>query len=63
MFRTNQSKIIEISNKLNILGSFLSWCDQYDLYMNAGIIEFLSLEQVLLVKLKNYLAYLVELKQ
>ena len=48
-----KSKIIEISNKLNILGSFLSRCDQCTLWMNAGIIEFASLEQVLLVKIKN----------
>ena len=56
-------KIIQISNKLNTLGSFLSRCDQCALYMNAGIIEFVSLGQVLLVKLKNVLARLAELKQ
>ena len=32
--------------RANILGSFLSRCDHCTLYMNAGIIEFLSLEQV-----------------
>ena len=53
MFPIIQSKIIEISNKLNILGSFLGRCDQFALYMNAEIIEFVSFEQVLLVKLKN----------
>ena len=63
MFRTVSSKIIEISNKLNILGSFLSRCDQCDLYMNAGIVEFVSFEQVLLVKRKNVSAHLAELKQ
>jgi hypothetical protein len=31
--------------------------------MNAGIIEFVSLEQVLLVKLKNASAHLAVLKQ
>ena len=53
MFRTVKSKIIEISNKMNILGSFLSRCDQCALKRNAGITEFVSLEQVTLVKLKN----------
>ena len=48
---------------MNILGSFLSRCDQWLLYMNAGMIEFVSLEQVLLVKLKNVLAHLADLKQ
>ena len=57
MFRTIKSKIIEISNKLNILGSFLSSCDQCTLYMNAGIIEFVSLDQGLLVKFKNVSAH------
>ena len=63
MFRTVQSKIIDISNKLNILGSFLSRFGQCDLYMNAGMIEFVSLEQVLLVKLKNVSAHQAESKQ
>ena len=63
MFPIIQSKIIEISNKLNILGSFLSRCDQWLLCMNAGIIEFMTLEQVLLVKLKNVPAHLAEFKQ
>ena len=63
MFQTVYSKTIEISNRMNILGSFLSGCDQCDLYVNAGICEFVSLEQVLLVKLKNVLAHLADLKQ
>ena len=42
-----------ISNKLNILASFLTRCDQWHLYMNARKIEFLSLELILLVKLKS----------
>ena len=50
-----------ISNKLNILASFLSRSDQWPLYMNARTIEFLSLEQVLLVKLKNLFAYQADL--
>ena len=45
--------IIKISIKLNTLGSFLSSCDQCALYIDTEIIEFVSLEQVLLVKLKN----------
>ena len=48
---------------LNILGSFLSRCDQCALYMKAGMIIFVSLEQVLLVKLMNVLSNLAELKQ
>ena len=46
-----------------MLGIFLSKFGQFTLYMNAGIIEFASLEQVLLAKLKNVLAHLAELKQ
>ena len=46
-----------------MLESFWSRSDQCTLYMNAGIIEFVSLEQVLLVKLKNVSAHLAELKQ
>ena len=42
-----------LSRIYGILGSFLSGWDQCTLYMNAGIIEFVSLEQVFLVKLKN----------
>ena len=38
----------------------MSRCDQCDLYTIARIIEFVSLEQVLLVKLKNVLAHLAE---
>ena len=40
-----------------MLESFLSKFDQCTLYMNAGIIEFVSLEAVLLVKLKNVSAH------
>ena len=61
MFQTFKSKIIEISNKLNILESFLGRCDQGALYMNSGMIEFVSLEQVLLVKLKNVSAHLASI--
>ena len=37
--------------------------DQCALYMNAGIIEFVSLEQILLSKLKKVLAHFAELNQ
>ena len=57
MFHPIQSKIIEISNKLNMLGSFLSRCDQCNFYMYARIIEFVALEPVILVKLKNVSAH------
>ena len=63
MFQNLQRKIIESSNKLNVLESFLSRCDQCALYMNAGMIEFVTLEQILLVKLKNVTDHLAELKQ
>ena len=53
MFRTIQSKIIYIFNKLNVLASFYSRCDQWHFYMNTRIIDFLRSDQILLVKLKN----------
>ena len=62
MFLKVQSKISKNSNKLNTLGSFLSGCDQWLLYMKAGIIEFVSLEQVLLVKVKYISAHLAKLQ-
>ena len=46
-----------------LVPTVLSRCDQCDLYMNAGIVEFVSLEQVLLIKRKNVSAHLAELKQ
>ena len=55
--------MIGIYKKLTVLGSFLSRCDQCALYMNAGMIEFVTLEQILLVKLKNVLTHLAEIKQ
>ena len=63
IFRPIQSKSITIPNKLNILESFLSRCDQCTLHMNAGIIEFVRLEQVLLVKLKNVSAHQAKARQ
>ena len=45
--------ILQIVLPLN----FLSRCDQCTLYRNAGIIEFVSFEPVLLVKLKNVFAH------
>ena len=62
MFRPVQSKITKISNKLNILASFLTRCDQWHLYMNARKIEFLSLELILLVKLKSISVEQADLK-
>ena len=50
-------KSVTISNKLKILESFLSRYDQYILYMNAEIGNLVSLEPVLLVKLKNVSAH------
>ena len=40
-----------------MLGSFLSMCDQCNFYMYARIIEFVALEPVILVKLKNVSAH------
>ena len=53
IIRTVQSKITQNFNKLNVLESFLSKCDQWHFYPNTRIIEFLSSDQILLVKLKN----------
>ena len=62
MFRTIQSKIIYIFNKLNVLASFYSRCDQWHFYMNTRIIDFLSSDQILLVKLKNVSFQCADLK-
>ena len=42
--------------------SFLSRCDQWLFDMSPGIVEFLSLNQILLVKLKNVSFQLADLK-
>ena len=46
---------MNISYKLNMSVNFLGRWDQWALCMKARIIEFLSLDQILLVKLKNVL--------
>ena len=52
-FQSVYRKITKISYKLNILVSFLGRCDQCALCIKARIIEFLSFDQILLVKFKN----------
>ena len=47
---------------MNSHHSCLSRCDQWPFYMNTRIIEFLSLDQILLVKLKNVSFQLADLK-
>ena len=46
------SKTTWMSNKLAILASFLNICDQWDLTVKAGKIDFVSHEPNLLVKMK-----------
>ena len=53
---------MKISYKLSILVSFLGRYDQCALSMKARIIEFLSFDQILLVKLKNVLIHWANLK-
>ena len=62
MFLKDYSKISKNSNKLNTLESFLSRWDQWLFDMSPGITEFLSSNQILLVKLKDASFQLADLK-